>query len=55
MPLHYLTVLLGEHHVAPIAQQYLPIIILHNANDRVAMYVDEINGNREVVVKNIDA
>ncbi|PUA20540.1 Hpt domain-containing protein [Glaciimonas sp. PCH181] len=53
VPLHYLSTLLGKHHVAPVTQQYTPIIILRSGNDRVAIHVDEIIGNREVVVKNI--
>ena len=53
VPLHYLSTLLGKHHVAPVTQQYSPIIILRSGNDRVALHVDEIIGNREVVVKNI--
>jgi len=53
VPLHYLAALLGDHDAAPIAQQYSPIIILKSGNDRLAIHVDEIQGNREVVVKNI--
>ena len=53
VPLHYLSALLGEHQVTPITQQYSPIILLRSGNDRVAIHVDAIIGNREVVVKNI--
>ncbi len=51
--LHYLPTLLGDAVTAPVAQQYSPIIILKSGNDRVAIHVDEVIGNREVVVKNI--
>ncbi len=56
VPLHYLSALLGEHEAVPAAQQYTPIVILksgNSANNRVALHVDTIVGNREVVVKNI--
>ena len=53
VPLHYLSSLLGDRDATPVAQQYSPIVILKSGNDRVAIHVDEIIGNREVVVKNI--
>ncbi|AMP03310.1 Hpt domain-containing protein [Collimonas pratensis] len=53
VPLQYLSTLLGDAEMVPVAQQYSPIIILRSGNDRVALHVDEIVGNREVVVKNI--
>jgi chemosensory pili system protein ChpA (sensor histidine kinase/response regulator) len=53
VPLHYLAALLGDREAAPVTQQYTPIIILKSGSDRVAVHVDEILGNREVVVKNI--
>jgi len=53
VPLHYLASLLGDKDAAPVTQQYTPIMILKSGNDRVAIHVDEILGNREVVVKNI--
>ena len=51
--LHYLSALLGDAAVAPLAQQYSPIVILKSGNERVAIHVDAVVGNREVVVKNI--
>jgi chemosensory pili system protein ChpA (sensor histidine kinase/response regulator) len=51
--LHYLSALLGDTGAAPLAQQYSPLVILKSGNDRVAIHVDEVVGNREVVVKNI--
>jgi chemosensory pili system protein ChpA (sensor histidine kinase/response regulator) len=53
VPLHYLSALLGDTNAAPLAQQYSPLVILKSGNDRVAIHVDEVVGNREVVVKNI--
>ena len=53
VPLHYLSALLGDRDATPVAQQYSPIVILKSGADRVALHVDEIIGNREVVVKNI--
>ncbi|MBC7416017.1 MAG: response regulator, partial [Herminiimonas sp.] len=53
VPMAYLATLLGEHDVSAVAQQYSPLMILKSGNDRIAIHVDEILGNREVVVKNI--
>jgi chemosensory pili system protein ChpA (sensor histidine kinase/response regulator) len=53
VPLHYLSTLLGDTTATPMAQQYSPILILKSGNDRVVVHVDEVIGNREVVVKNI--
>lgn len=51
--LHNLSTLLEDATATPQAQQYSPVIILHSGNDRVAIHVDKVLGNREVVVKNI--
>ncbi|MDB5840197.1 MAG: cheW-like domain protein, partial [Herminiimonas sp.] len=53
VPLYYLSALLGDRITAPLTQQYSPIVILKSGNDRVAIHVDAVMGNREVVVKNI--
>ncbi len=53
VPLYYLPGLLGDAMATPVTQQYSPLLILKSGNDRVALHVDEIVGNREVVVKNI--
>ena len=53
VPMHYLSALLGDRDATPVTQQYSPIMILKSGADRVAIHVDEIMGNREVVVKNI--
>jgi chemosensory pili system protein ChpA (sensor histidine kinase/response regulator) len=53
VPLYYLSELLGDHRAAPVSQQYSPVLILRRGDERVAVHVDEVFGNREVVVKNI--
>ncbi len=53
VPMFYLSALLGDTEAAPVAQHYSPIMILKSGNDRVAIHIDEVQGNREVVVKNI--
>jgi chemosensory pili system protein ChpA (sensor histidine kinase/response regulator) len=53
VPMWYLPTLLGDSATSPVSQHYSPLMILKSGNDRVAIHVDEIVGNREVVVKNI--
>jgi chemosensory pili system protein ChpA (sensor histidine kinase/response regulator) len=53
VPLHYLPALLGDGLAMPVTQQYSPVVIMRSAQDRVALHVDEVVGNREVVVKNV--
>ena len=53
VPMYFLSALLGDTEIAPVAQHYSPLIIMKTGNDRVAIHVDHIQGNREVVVKNI--
>lgn len=51
--MHYLATILGDYQALPVSQQYTPILIVGNGSERVALHVDEVIGNREVVVKNI--
>jgi chemosensory pili system protein ChpA (sensor histidine kinase/response regulator) len=51
--LHYLPAMLGLAKPQPPAQRSAPVLMLRSGNDRVALQVDEVVGNREVVVKNI--
>ncbi len=51
--MHYLSALLRDTSSSPVSQHYSPLLILKSGNDRVALHVDEVIGNREVVVKNI--
>ncbi len=53
VPMHYLSTVLADFDVLPVSQQYTPILIMRSGNDRVALHVDQVVGNREVVVKNI--
>ena len=50
---HYLPVLLGDGGARPLAQRSSPVLILKSGQDRLAVQVDEVVGNREVVIKNI--
>ncbi|ASU37674.1 hypothetical protein hmeg3_04775 [Herbaspirillum sp. meg3] len=52
LPMHYLPVLLGEDKGVP-AQQTLSILVVKSGHDFLAILVDRIIGNREVVTKNI--
>ena len=51
-PLHYLRQLLGQRGATDI-QEYNSLLLVRSANERVAVHVDELFGNREMVVKNI--
>jgi chemosensory pili system protein ChpA (sensor histidine kinase/response regulator) len=50
---HYLPALLGEAALRAVGQRSSPVMILKSATERIAVLVDEVVGNREVVVKNI--
>ena len=52
-PLHYLPRLLGNMDATPEAKAYSSIILLRSGTHRVAVHVDALQGNQEVVVKNI--
>jgi chemosensory pili system protein ChpA (sensor histidine kinase/response regulator) len=52
VPLHYLPSLLHEPGGAS-GQRSSPVLVLKSGNTRVAVRVDEVLGNREVVIKNI--
>ena len=53
VPMHYLSTVLADYSALPVSQQYTPILIMRSGIDRVALHVDQVIGNREVVVKNI--
>jgi len=52
-PFHYLPNLLGDVEAAPEAQRQYWVLLLRSGSQRVAVQVDELRGNQEVVVKNI--
>ncbi|HEY5897306.1 MAG TPA: Hpt domain-containing protein [Burkholderiales bacterium] len=51
-PLHYLRELLGQRGATDI-QESNSVLLVRSANQRVAVHVDELFGNREMVVKSI--
>ncbi|APA66890.1 hybrid sensor histidine kinase/response regulator [Janthinobacterium sp. 1_2014MBL_MicDiv] len=53
LALHHLSAMLGEPPVAQTVQRYAPVLLLRNGNDRLALQVDDVLGNREVVVKHV--
>jgi chemosensory pili system protein ChpA (sensor histidine kinase/response regulator) len=52
-PLHYLPTLLGDEERALESQPHNHLLLLRSGNQRIALHVDELLGNREAVVKNI--
>lgn len=53
MDFAYLPLLLGDVETHPTTQRYSAVIGLQSGTRRLALHVDEVLGNREVVVKNI--
>ncbi|MDH6159526.1 MULTISPECIES: Hpt domain-containing protein [unclassified Janthinobacterium] len=56
LALHHLSSMLGAPPAAAAMQamqRYAPVLLLRNGNDRLALQVDEVLGNREVVVKHV--
>jgi len=53
LPLQYLATLLGDAAARPLTQRSAPVLVLRAGAERMVVQVDEILGNREVVVKNI--
>lgn len=54
-PFFYLPQLLGDELHHPEPQRYNPVLLLKSANQHVAIHVDEMVGNQEIVIKNIGA
>ncbi|HEY8119566.1 MAG TPA: Hpt domain-containing protein [Methylophilaceae bacterium] len=52
-PFHYLSKLIGESEHAPEEQIYTPLLLLRSGTFRIALHVDEIISNQEVVMKAI--
>jgi len=52
-PFHFLPHLLGDAKALPEAHRQYWVLLLRSGNQRVAVLVDELQGNQEVVVKNI--
>jgi chemosensory pili system protein ChpA (sensor histidine kinase/response regulator) len=53
LPFHYLPALLGEGDRFEPGLRSRPVLVLHSAGERIALQVDEVLGNREVVIKNL--
>jgi len=51
--LHYLPRLLGDDQSELVSQPHNPVLLLRSGEHRIALHVDELLGNQEVVVKNI--
>ncbi|MBL8430397.1 MAG: Hpt domain-containing protein [Dechloromonas sp.] len=54
-PFHFLPHLLGDTAAMPEAHRQYWVLLLRSGSQRVAILVDELKGNQEVVVKNIGA
>src|SRR5690606_33608584 len=52
-PIHYFSRLVGEVDAEPEQLAYTPILLLRSGTNRIALHVDEIIGNQEVVMKPI--
>jgi chemosensory pili system protein ChpA (sensor histidine kinase/response regulator) len=52
-PYHFLPRLLGDFQAAPEQQRRYSLLLLRAGAQRVAVQVDELRGNQELVVKNI--
>ncbi len=53
VPFHYFGALLEEAAPVTGGRKYSPAVVVRNGADRAAVHVDEVIGNREVVVKHI--
>ncbi len=51
--LYYLPRLLGDDQSEVISQPHNPVLLLRSGEQRIALHVDSLLGNQEVVVKNI--
>ncbi|HOY70945.1 MAG TPA: Hpt domain-containing protein [Methylotenera sp.] len=52
-PLHYFAKLIGDANLVAEQHVYTPIVLLRSGTYRIALHVDEILGNQEVVMKQI--
>ncbi len=52
-PLHYFAKLIGDADLVAEQHVYTPIVLLRSGTYRIALHVDEILGNQEVVMKQI--
>jgi chemosensory pili system protein ChpA (sensor histidine kinase/response regulator) len=52
-PLYHLQHLLGDPEYAPLRQRFNPLVLVHSGTDRLALHVDALAGNQEIVIKGI--
>jgi chemosensory pili system protein ChpA (sensor histidine kinase/response regulator) len=52
-PLFYLPRVLGDEQTDVVSQPHNPVLLLRSGEQRIALHVDGLLGNHEVVVKNI--
>jgi len=52
-PLFYLPRVLGDEQAEVVSQPHNPVLLLRSGEQRIALHVDGLLGNQEVVVKNI--
>lgn len=52
-PLFYLPRVLGDEQAEIVSQPHNPVLLLRSGEQRIALHVDALLGNQEVVVKNI--
>ena len=52
-PMHYLARLLGDEEAEIVSLPHNPVLLLRAGDNRIALHVEELQGNHEVVVKNI--
>jgi len=52
-PFYYFGTLLEEHAPMAAGRKYSPVVVVRSGAERVAVHVDEVIANREVVVKHI--
>ncbi|SOZ37214.1 Hpt domain-containing protein [Cupriavidus neocaledonicus] len=53
VPFFYFGALLEQVEGAPAGRKYSPVVVVRSGAERVAVHVDDVVGNREVVVKHI--
>lgn len=53
VPFYYFGALLDEGNAITAGRKYSPVVVVRSGAERVAVHVDDVVGNREVVVKHI--
>ena len=53
IPFQYMGSLLELTDTTPLAQRYSPVIVMRSGSHHIAVHVDNVIGNQEVVVKNV--